>query len=80
MPFDGKSLSGDVVVHARIAGAHGARPETLLVSNESGKVTVLDLTSKAPETLELLKRRTMIGYDVKRVLKMFIALVLNHRA
>ncbi|MEK7471824.1 MAG: DNA polymerase I [Patescibacteria group bacterium] len=71
VPFAGKPVTGEVVIHSRIAGAHGQNPELLIVSTKPGEVSTIDLKKGLKETLDLFVGAELVGYDLKRTLKIF---------
>lgn len=72
VPFDGKPITGEVVIHSRIAGAHGQKPELLIISKKPGEVSIIDLSKDLKKTLDLFSGAELIGYDLKRTLKIFV--------
>lgn len=73
--FKDLDLSGGLIVHSRIAGAHGKNPELLIASDKKGRVGTLELKGLTPDELaaELKKlgKAKLIGYDLKKTLKIF---------
>lgn len=69
-------LHQTVFVHARCGGKHGRDPQVLIVSNDGKTTYTIDLTKVSTETVrELLKPvESVIGYDSKSALKMFLEL------
>ena len=65
-----------LVVHSRAAGKHGRDPKVLIVSPDSKTTYTLDLTKLNPKSVseKLSKIESVIGYDVKSTLKVFIEL------
>ncbi len=72
VPFDGKSVSGEVIIHSRSNGAHGKGPELLIISRKPGEVSTIDLRKDLKETLGLFKDAELVGYDIKKTLKIFV--------
>jgi DNA polymerase-1 len=70
--FDGKPVSGEVIIHSRVAGAHGQNPELLIISTKPGEASVIDLKKDVTEILNLFKDAKLVGYDLKRTLKIFV--------
>ena len=70
--FSGKPITGEVIIHSRVAGAHGQNPELLIISTKPGEASVIDLKKDLSETLNLFKDAKLIGYDLKRTLKIFV--------
>ncbi len=64
----------EVAVHSRSAGKHGRSPQLLILSPDEKTTYVLDLTALPPETVssKLSAVSTLIGYDLKSTLKVFI--------
>ncbi len=70
-------LKADIlVVHSRAAGKHGRKPQLLMLSPNPDKVYVLDLTKLTKKALsfELGALSSIVGYDLKSTLKIFIEL------
>lgn len=65
-----------VVVYSRCAGKHGREPQLLLVSPTPEVVYQIDLKKVSPKKLavQLAGIESVVGYDVKATLKMFIEL------
>lgn len=71
-------LSADkpLLVHTRALGRHGHSPQLIMLSQDGKAVYTIDLT-KVPATVVvdlLLPINSLIGYDVKSALKVFIEL------
>ena len=65
-----------LVIHSRSAGKHGRDPRVLILSPDPKTIYTLDLTKLNPKTLcsQLSSIESVIGYDVKSTLKVFIEL------
>lgn len=72
VPWPKAPLDGQVIVHGRIAGAHGLDPKAFIVSTTPSEASVIDLTKDLQKTLQLFENAELIGYDLKRILKVFV--------
>ncbi|MCX6725158.1 MAG: DNA polymerase I [Candidatus Saccharibacteria bacterium] len=65
-----------LVIHSRSAGKHGRDPRVLILSPDPKTIYTLDLTKLNPKSLssQLSSIESVIGYDVKSTLKVFIEL------
>ncbi len=70
------SKAKSLVIHSRSAGKHGRDPRVLILSPDPKTIYTLDLTKLNPKTLcsQLSSIESVIGYDVKSTLKVFIEL------
>ncbi len=73
---DSLDLSGELIVHSRLSGAHGAGPEILIISDGDGRVATVDLKSDL-NFLKKLKDARLVGYDLKKTFKIFIRAGIN---
>ena len=70
------SKAKSLVIHSRSAGKHGRDPRVLILSPDPKTIYTLDLTKLNPKSLcsQLSSIESVIGYDVKSTLKVFIEL------
>ena len=70
------SKAKSLVIHSRSAGKHGRDPRVLILSPDPKTIYTLDLTKINPKSLcsQLSSIESVIGYDVKSTLKVFIEL------
>ena len=70
------SKAKSLAIHSRSAGKHGRDPRVLILSPDPKTIYTLDLTKLNPKTLcsQLSSIESVIGYDVKSTLKVFIEL------
>ncbi len=71
-----KDLSKNVYVYGRSAGKHGRRPAWLMLSSDAKTTFVLNLQTLGKKELgsALSQIKSVIGYDVKAILEIFIEL------
>ena len=65
-----------VMVQTRTAGAHGRRPTLIILSKQSGTSYALEVTKLSKKTLVdvLAGVKSVVGYDVKSALKVWLEL------
>jgi DNA polymerase-1 len=68
--------TSEIIVHSRSAGKHGKNPQLLIMSIDGKTTYTLDLTKLSHDTLVLALNQitSVIGYDVKSTLKVFMEL------
>ncbi len=69
----------NVIVSSRSTGKHGRDPKLLFISPDSKTLYAVDVTKVTPATLcdKLQALKSVVGYDVKSTLKVFIELGLK---
>jgi len=72
------SKASQLFVHSRCAGKHGRQPQLLMLSADNKAVYTLDLNKVSAKAIKALlapiKDLSVVGYDVKSTLKVFIEL------
>ena len=69
-------VSGTIYVHSRSAGKHGKDPTLLIIGDDKGDTTIIDIKKVNIDALKiaLSKIEALIGHDVKATLKVLLEL------